>query len=340
MKQRQRKPTIEDVAEYCGVSVSTVSRVINKSSPVSAELNQQVENAIKELGFKPRKKASRFRSEKIGIIIPNVLNPSLAETSIGAQEEADRHGVHLAIFDVSDNPDFQTQRLEQLRKWSLDGLIVIGTTIPPEVLINFHEQNTIPIILSRLIEIPKIPCIMVDYMTATCQAVRYLLSLGHKRIACISGSPEWDSSKIKSEGVRRILSETGFPLFPHLYHWCFPNIEEGAQVTNNLLRLPKEKRPSAIIAFDDLIAIGALHEIQACGLKVPDDISVIGFNDIAMAAYTTPALTTISLPAYRTGQLLVKKLTELMKKRASASGGITSLKCSLIVRETTGPCSE
>ena len=137
-----------------------------------------------------------------------------------------------------------------------------------------------------------------------------------------------------------MLADAGLTLPSHLHRWCFPNIEESAQIVSSLLSLPKEKCPTAIMAFSDLIAIGALHAIHARGLKVPQDISVIGFGDIAMAAYTTPPLTTIALPAYRTGQLLVKKLSELMNKSILVSGGFTLLKCALIVRESTGPCPE
>jgi DNA-binding LacI/PurR family transcriptional regulator len=335
--EKKLKPTIEDVAKYCGVSVSTVSRVINKSSPVSQELNTKVKKAIKELGFQPRRWTARFKPGKIGLIIPNILNPSFAEVINGAQEEADRQGLNLAIFNATENSELQEQHLSQLKKWSLDGIIVLGTKIPPEMLVKFYEQENIPIIISRAIEIPQLSCIMIDYATATSQAIKYLLSLNHKRIACISGLPEWDSSKVILESVQRTLSEAGLTLPSELYRWCFPNIEEGAQIANNFLNLPAEQRPTAIMAFNDLTAIGALYAAQAQGLSIPHDISVMGFGDIALAAYTSPPLTTISQPTYHIGRLSVKKLSELMKKRTTVNGGFTLLKCSLIVRESTGP---
>ena len=340
MKKTRPRATIEDVANYCGVSVSTVSRVINKSSPVSKPLNRKVEKAIQELGFQPRQKVSRVRAEKIGIVIPNVLNPRFTELINGAQEEADRQGLNLAIFDATENPELQQHRLSLLRRWPLDGLIVIGTQIAPDALVKFHEQENVPVVVSRLVEIPQLPCIMIDYATVTQQALTYLLSLGHTRIAFISGLPEWESSKIMLKSIKRTLSEAGLPFPSDLYRWCFPNIEESSQIVNNLLNLPREKRPTAIMTFNDLIAIGALHSAHVRGIRVPQELSISGFGDIMMAAYTTPSLTTISQPTSNIGQLSVRKLFELMNTRPSATGGFTLLKCSFIVRESTGPCFE
>ncbi len=111
------------------------------------------------------------------------------------------------------------------------------------------DQDSIPIVISRSIEIPQLSCLVVDYTTASSQAIKYLLSLNHKRIACISGLPEWDSSKIILESVRQTLSEAGLRLPSHLYRWCFPNIEEGSQLASNLLNLPEKKRSTAFARF-------------------------------------------------------------------------------------------
>lgn len=340
MEKSKSKPTIEDVAKYCGVSVSTVSRVINKSSPVSRELHTKVEKAVDDLGFQPRQRISRSRPEKIGLLVPNVLNPSFVEIINGAQEEAERQGLNLAIFHASENPERQMYHLNLLKKWGLDGLTVMRTQIPAEMLVKFQVQNNMPIVVSRLVEIPQLACIMVDYATAIVQTTRYLLSLNHRRIACISGPPEWESSIVILKNVRQTLKEANLRLHDDLYRCCFPNIEESSQIVHNFLSLPENIRPTAIMAFNDLSAIGAIHAIHSRGLQVPGDISVVGFGDISMAAYTNPPLTTIAQPTYQIGQLAVKTLADLMNKRIAVSGGFTLLKCSLVVRETTGPCPE
>jgi DNA-binding LacI/PurR family transcriptional regulator len=216
----------------------------------------------------------------------------------------------------------------------------MGTKLPAEYLVELHEQHHLPIVVSRAVEIPQFPCVIPDYTMATYQATKYLLSLNHKRIAYISGPLDWVSSGMRLKSIRKAISEAGLSLPPELYHWCYPSVEDSSQAVNTLLNLPEKQRPTAIIAFDDSIAIGVLRTIYTFGLKVPQDISVIGYNDITMAAYTIPSLTTIAQPTYRIGQLAVKKLSEVIRGEPTAGGGTIRLECSLILRESTGPCPE
>jgi DNA-binding LacI/PurR family transcriptional regulator len=179
---------------------------------------------------------------------------------------------------------------------------------------------------------------MPDYKTALYQATKYLLSLNHKRIAYISGPLDWESSKIRLESIQLALKEAGLALQQELYRWCCPNLEDGVQVVRDLLMLSPDKRPTAILAFNDLIAIGALRTLYTAGFKVPQDISVIGYDDIEMAAYTIPALTTIAQPSYRIGQLALKKVCDMMQGETGVPGGTTLLECPLVLRESTGLC--
>ena len=288
MEESKAKATIEDVAKQCGVSVSTVSRVINKSSPVSRDLKRKVNKAIKELGFTPRQWVARNTTDTIAIVVPNIVNPFYSEIINGAQEEADRQGLNLVIINVTENPRLQKQHLRLLTKWTFDGLMVMGTRLPVDYLVELHDQYHIPIVVSRSTEISELPCLVIDYKTAVYQATNYLLSLNHKRIAYISGPTNWDSSRLRLESIQRAISEAGLLFSSELHRWCFPNIEEGFQAMSNLLSLPPETRPTAIMTFNDLIAIGALHAIRLAGMQTPRDISVMGFDDIAIATYTNP----------------------------------------------------
>ncbi len=337
---KAKQPTIEDVAKHCGVSISTVSRVINQSSPVSEELTRRVRKAIKELDFIPRRWKDLPATRTIVIAVPDILNPYYTEICIGAQEEADRQGLNLVILNVSEKPELQKQHLNLAIKWVFDGLIVMGTKLPGEYLVELHDQHNLAIVVSRAIEISQFPCVIPDYKTATYQAAKYLLSLNHKRIAYISGPPDWVSSKMRLESIQQALSEAGLSLLPELYRWCYVSIEESSQAVNSLLSLPEKQRPTAIIAFDDSIAIGVLRTVHTFGLRVPHDISVIGYNDIEMAAYTIPSLTTIAQPTYRIGQLTVKKLSDILEFGSMAGRGTIRLECPLILRESTGPCPE
>lgn len=342
MAGQKSKPTIEDVAKYCGVSVATVSRVVNKSNPVSKELDMKVRKAIKELGFTPRQWTARNKTNTIAMAIPTILNPFYSEIIHGAQEEADRHDLNLVILNVAPNHKRQKQYLSLLTQPTFSGLIVVGSQLPAEQLVALQEQDNIPIVGAvRSVEIPEFPCILFDHENAALQVTRHLLSLNHTRIAFISGPSDWLSAQARLSGIQRALSEAGFTLTSSLYRWCYPNIENGVQITNNLLILPEKERPTAIIGFNDQIAIGTLHALRLAGLRVPHDISVVGFDDVTMAAYTNPSLTTVSHPKYRMGQLAVQTLAnELIHGIESVRGGFTLLECPLVLRESTALCSE
>ncbi len=340
MTERSKiKSTIEDVAKHCGVSIATVSRVINQSSSVSEELTLRVRNAIKELEFTPRQWKELPTTKTIVIAVPDLLNPYYAEIVSAAQEEADRHNFNLVVLNVSEKSELQKQHLNLAVKWVFDGLIVVGTRFSAEDLLEIHKQHNLPIVLSRSRELPQFPCVIPDYAAATYRATQYLLTLNHTRIGYISGPPDWISSKIRLESITRALSEHGLTLPSELCHWTDVRIEECFQAMNTLLRLPKKTRPTAIIMFNDLLAISALRAIHSFGLRVPQDISVIGFDDIAFAAHTIPSLTTIAQPTYRIGQITVKKLVEAIENGTMAGGGTIYLECPLILRESTGPCS-
>jgi DNA-binding LacI/PurR family transcriptional regulator len=140
------------------------------------------------------------------------------------------------------------------------------------------------------------------------------------------------------KGIQRALSEVGLTLKSQFYRWCSPTIEEGFQVAVSLLSLPSSGRPTAIITFNDLIAIGVLHAVRTVGLNVPDDISVVGFDDIYLSLHTNPPLTTISQPKYRMGQLAIQKISTILSGNATGTEVFTPLECPLIVRESTAPC--
>lgn len=341
MEEPKDKPTIEDVAKACSVSISTVSRVINQSSPVSDQLTLRVKKAIKDLGFMPRQWKELSSAPKIILMtIPDIQSTYYAEIVNGAQEEAERQGFALLILDVSENTEYQEEHLNLLEKLGISGIIIAGTKLSAEYLSALRDRCRIPIVLSRSKEIPGFPCLVPDYSTSTYRATQYLMSLGHKRFAYISGPPDWVSSKIRQESIERALNEAGLILPPERVRWGYANVEESVHATTSLLQLPERERPTAIIAFDDTVAMGALRMIHTMGLRVPQDISIMGYNDIPLSAYAIPSLTTIAQPTYRIGQMAVKKLIECMSFEKQPSDAPIRLECPLILRESTGPCAE
>ncbi|GAK58339.1 transcriptional regulator, LacI family [Candidatus Vecturithrix granuli] len=336
MSKEKSKPTLEEIAALSEVSVATVSRVINSSSPVSKDLELRVKHAMQELGFEPKQSKVRTRPYVIAFIIPDLMNPALTAVTMAAQEEAEKLDLCLVVFTVTEKPGRQRQNLQLLKHFSFDGVIMLhGQIEPDDLLEEFHLHDVPIVVLGKMVNSPHVHCINTDRANGMYQAAKYLISLNHTEIGYLSGPPEWELSQVRLQGIQRALSEEGLTLNPKFHRWCFPTIEWGFQVTSSILRLPAY--PTAIIAFNDLLAIGTLHAIRTFGLTVPDDISVVGFDDIYLTPHTNPPLTTISQPQHRVGQLAIEKIYNSLNGYETDMGGFTLLECPLVVRESTAP---
>ncbi len=331
---------LKDVAAHCGVSVATVSRIINASKPVSPALERKVKQAFHDLGFTPKRPPTHARRPVIACIIMEVLNPATATILVGAQEEADRQGLGLIFLDIREN--FQKENLQLLLQFDIDGIMFSHASITPDVILTLMPRFSGPIVvLGAFFDSPKIHCVNTDRETGMYQATKYLLSLNHTRIGYLDGPPELELSKARLRGIQRALSEAGLALDPDLYRWCFSTtIENGFQIASSVLDYPVGKRPTALLAFNDLIAIGAIHAARTLRLAVPQDVSVVGFDNIYLAAHTNPPLTTVDQPKYQIGQLAVQKIANRLKGQDTDQGGFTLLECPLVVRESTAPARE
>jgi DNA-binding LacI/PurR family transcriptional regulator len=240
------------------------------------------------------------------------------------------------ILNISE--DAQQQNLKLLKHFNFDGIILLHTSITPDdIFALFHEFSLPMVVLGTFFESPQIHCINTDRETGIYQAAKYLLSLGHQKIAYLSGPPEWELSQVRLKGIHRALSETDLTFDTDFYRWCFPTIESGFQAASSILSQSSGKRPTAILAFNDLVAIGAMHAVRTFGLTVPTDISVVGFDNIYLSAHTNPPLTTIAQPKYQIGQLAIQKIQSSLSGNELDKGGFTLLECPLVVRESTAP---
>jgi LacI family transcriptional regulator len=336
---KSKKPKLEDVAAHAGVSVATVSRVINQSNPVSQNLEMRVKQAMETLGFEPKRSKARTRPITIAFVLPELINPASTAVVAGVQEEADKTGLCLVVLQATEKPGHQPHNLKLLDHLPFDGLILFHSHITSDEILKLYNRRKMPIVvLGRVLDSPYVYCINTDREGGMYQATKYLLSLNHRQIAYLSGPPDWELSKVRLRGVQRALAEANLTLDPALYRWCFPNIDWGFQVASSLFQRSAAKRPTAILAFNDLIAIGALHAIRTFGLTVPDDISVVGFDNIYLTAHTNPPLTTVSQPNHQVGQLALQKIYSSLDGYDTNQGGFTLLECPLVVRESTGPC--
>ena len=334
----KKRPTLADVARHAKVSTATASRVLRNTGPVSQDLRQQIESAIASLGYTPRLTSKHPDEGTIALLVGDLLNPYFPEIVRGVQEEVDNCGMILTLYNLTDHPQRQRQLLHRLSKPAVEGVILTGSSPFPELLA-WRERHKIPLVLfNRRVNQPGVHCIMVDFENAMYRATQHLLSLNHIRIGHLASPSTGEIAQARLCGINAALKEAGLALRSE---WCpvvppGTEVEGGFQAMRALLDLPAGERPTAVIAFNDIIALGALHAVCAHGLRVPQDISIIGIDDIAIAAHAHPPLTTIGQPKYRMGKLAVQTLRRMSEGKIGPGNNCTLLESPLIVRESTG----
>ncbi|GHO47329.1 LacI family DNA-binding transcriptional regulator [Ktedonospora formicarum] len=331
-----------DVARTAGVSPTTVSRVLNNTGPVNEGTRARVLAIVAELGYKPTggvRPQPRKEQRTIALLISDILNPFFPEIVRGVEDEAGTNGLTMLLCNTSEDPQREAQALTTLIERQVDGIIVCASRIESSALVTLYEQSKIPlVIINKNLNHPEIPCVLIDFENAAYRSTQHLLRLNHTRIAYLAGNSLASPSLARRRGIDMALRERNRTLQPE---WCptsFPNVEGGFQAMSSLLSRPRAEQPTAVIAYNDIMALGALHAIRTYGLRVPDDISVVGCDGIVMAAHSNPPLTTIDQPKYRMGQLAMQMLRLLIEGRNVPSSGYTLMESPLIVRESTAPC--
>ncbi|HLZ59508.1 MAG TPA: LacI family DNA-binding transcriptional regulator [Ktedonosporobacter sp.] len=329
-----------DVARYAGVSPATVSRVLNNTAPVNEKTRARVLAAITELGYKPVSIPDRLPVNQgtVGLLITDILNPFFPEIVRGVEDEARSSGLAILLYNTSEDPQREAQALHVLGDRRVDGIIVCASRISGSGLIAHYERYKIPMtVINRQLNHPAIPCITIDLENAAYRSAQHLLRLNHTRIAYLAGHGSFNTSQVRRRGIEQALREADLTL-PQ--QWCptsFPNVEGGFQAMSALLALPGADRPTAVITYNDMMAFGALHAIRTHSLRVPDHISVVGCDGIAMAAHSNPPLTTIDQPKYRMGQLAMQMLRQIISGQYTPGNGYTLMESPLVVRESTAP---
>jgi LacI family transcriptional regulator len=341
-----KRPTQVDVAKRAGVSRATVSYIVNGRGnghfPISEETRQRVLEAVEALGYFPDARAQSLRSgdtNTIGLVIPDMRNPHFWEHAEGIEREARASGYKLLLSDTALNDDYAEDIFNDLSRRRIDGLIINGAfTAQSE-----KAKNIITKLLKRRLPIVEltdrhveynIDFVMSDYRTATTEVMSYLLSLKHRRIAMIFGVATAALAEDRLEPYQAGLLTADLPIDEELIVRCGPTIEDGYQAASKLLKLSAP--PTALIAINDLLAIGALRAAKDLGLSVPENVSLVGYDDIQMANYMVPRLTTVSKDSIRLGQEAVRLLLERIANPNSPRQKV-NIPPRFIVRESTGP---
>ncbi|MBF6595697.1 MAG: LacI family DNA-binding transcriptional regulator [Thermaceae bacterium] len=333
---RRKRVNHKDVAERAGVSVATVSYVVNNGPrPVSTKAREQVEKAIWELGYYPNELARSLRrqqSSTIGVIIPRMTNPVYAEVVRGLEGICTQEGFLVLLCNTERQPELERRFVQMLRAKHVDG-VVITPHAEPQKLIEPLLQARIPVIVLEH-DLPGVHCIGINELHGGLLATEHLLGLGHRRIALLKHKPTSALSTRRSLGYQQALEKAGLGLEAQLILECDGTHEAGYIAMGQLLRLSQP--PTAVVAHDDVIAIGAMHAIYSQGLSIPTDISVVGYDDIASAAYLEPPLTTVRSPKAHMGTLAGQTLLKIIRSTELIPTATITLPVELIVRASTG----
>jgi LacI family transcriptional regulator len=302
--------TIREVAELAGVSISTVSHVINETRYVSPEAQARVLDAIEKLNYHHNRLASSLRNQKtraIGVLLPNNANPFFADILAGIETACYASSYSFIMGNANDNPERELSYLKTLISRQVDGVLLISTGAH-EAALRLLSQRMIPVVMVDRTGIPQADAIRTDNALGGRLATTYLIERGHQRIACITGPEFLRSSSERVAGYRQAMQAANLKVRPEWVVAGDFHQESGFQAVKQLLQL--DEPPTAVFACNDLMALGALCGLHEAGLSVPKDISLIGYDDIQMASYSVPRLTTIRQPGEELGELAVKRLVE------------------------------
>lgn len=332
-----KTPTMKDVARLAGVSVQTVSCVVNGTGSISTRTRQRVLRAIDELNYRPDPIARSMRTRQtrlIGLLVLDITNPVHSVIAEAVESAAHANGYKVILYNVSNSPERERESLEAVAEGLVDGLVIVNSVDRERTLRFLAEEE----ILSVLIDCQSdfsVPTVMVDNVRAGYVATEHLIRLGHRRIAHISGSAPMIISQQRLEGYRRALADHGLTyervvyLMKASWDWDFAS---GYRAMRELLE--GDPRPTGVFAASDQMAIGAYRAIVEAGLRIPQDISVVGFDDIEAAAYATPPLTTIRQPFTDMAASAVATLLRLMDGQR-AEETLHILPFELVVRGST-----
>ena len=334
--------TIKDVARHARVSVATVSHVVNETRFVSEATRLRVQQAIQALDYVPSALARSLKSNRthtVGMMIPNNSNPYFAEIIRGIEDTCYVAGFNVILCNSDDDPLKQATYVRLLSEKQVDGLIVLSSGSDVELLDTLRTARMPRVLVDREIDDLAADLVEVNHEAGGFLATQHLLQLGHRRIACIAGPLALSSARQRVQGYRRALQEAGAAADDDLLRCADFTSAGGHAAMSALLEAGAERgRPSAVFACNDLMAIGAICAAAAKGLRIPQDLSVIGFDDIALAAYSNPPLSSIVQPKHQTGELAARLLLERIAQPDRAPQRAI-LQPTLVVRQSTGPFS-
>jgi DNA-binding LacI/PurR family transcriptional regulator len=322
--------TIRDVARAAGVSPATVSRVLNASGhPVREATRHRVLEAVRRLEYYPNRLARgllRRETAVVGLLVPDVSNPYYASILRGVEDVAHQHGLVVVLCNTDRDAAKQRHYLRTLLEHRVDGLVVAGGTLTAEELRMVDRR--VPVVAVGRHPAPVVS-VRVDNVEAARQACRHLLELGHTSIGLLAGPRSSLTARDRAQGYALALREAGVEPEGPWVSWSEFTAQGGYRAARDVL---SADGLTALVASNDQMALGALRALWELGLRVPEDVSVVGFDDTPAAAVAVPALTTVAIPTYEMGRRTLELLLAIRQGRRARS---VVLPTELRVREST-----
>lgn len=331
---------LKDVAKRSGVAVGTASAVINQSPWVTEETRKRVLQAIKELNYHPNQLARNLRTQKtttIGVIVSDITNPFFPQIIRSIDRVTRQNGYLMMLGDSNESFQIGIETFKVMLQKKVDGIILVGGIVPKEDLVKFlSDKYPVIVVIERDFEIPDIATVVVDAVNGGYTATKHLLSLGYSQVGLICGPMEdelFHASFGRHKGYRMALEEYNIPFNQSMVQCGDFTFDGGYRAMKQLLEETHQIR--AIFALNDLMAIGAMMAIKEKGLRIPEDIALVGYDDIPEASHISPALTTIQLPKKQLGQKAVEILLNRLQGKQDLSLK-NVLPTKLIVRQSCG----
>lgn len=329
-------PTIHDVARRAGVSSITVSRTINNSGPVSDATRARVEAAIAELNYAPNRLASGLRSKRtqtLALVVTDITNPFFTTLARGVEDVASEAGYSVIFCNTDESPEKERKYLAILFQQQVAGVLLVPARSSADPVRFIQERGTAVVVLDRRVPGVAVSVVRCDSTAGARQLVALLLELGHRRIAILNGPPGVSTADDRLAGYLQAMQEAGADTAGLVYSGTFTH-DSGYEMAGRTIAV--SPRPTALFAANNFIATGVLRAVRDRGLRVPEDIAIVCFDELPANLVSHPFFTTIAQPAYALGQQAAKLLIEQLDGDAATHVQDIILPAELIVRESSG----
>jgi LacI family transcriptional regulator len=335
--------TISDVAKRAGVSAMTVSRVINGTGKTRAETRARVEAAIEELGYVPNALARQLRSKRtktIALVVSDISNPFFTTIARGVEDFVVGHGFSVMFCNTDEDAAEEEQYLLMLIERQVDGVLLVPSRSSGESFELLHSHRTPVVVIDRRVDTHAVDSVRCDSEAGAHALVKHLVELGHRRIAVLTGSPGTSTSMDRVAGARRAVDEAGLALPGTMVHYGSYNYgrsnqADGYRMALDMLATPGPL-PTAVFCANNFIAYGAIRALREAGIRVPDDMSVVAFDDLPEEWISEPFLTVARQPAYDIGHRAESLLMDHITGAQAPAGVSVILPFELVIRRSSG----